>query len=284
MSRPRSACRAWSGARSGGRGSRSARRRSPGRRRRREQRGHQVVGLHALDGRRVAAPPLQRSTTSARLRFHRHRLWNMGAASSTACSSTRAHGASSEEPGHVGQREAVVRPERQHDGVVVGRGLQLEVERDAEPLAQGQAERPVDPAAVGRVHDQVHALGVVEEPLEHEVVVGGARRPARPGRRPGSRRSDRRRRRRAAGLLQPGPGAVGVAHGQVAVDVARSSDTSSDSSAVRAGASPSQNGMVGGLPSASTTRTTPGRPGGSATSGCRAGRCRRPSTRWPSPR
>ena len=38
----------------------------------------------------------------------------------------------------------------------------------------------------------------------------------------------------------------------------RSADTSSDSSAVRAGASPSQNGIVGGVPSASTTRTTPG--------------------------
>ena len=34
-------------------------------------------------------------------------------------------------------------------------------------------------------------------------------------------------------------------------------DTSAESSAVRAGASPSQNGTVGGAPCASTTRTTP---------------------------
>ena len=39
---------------------------------------------------------------------------------------------------------------------------------------------------------------------------------------------------------------------------ARRSDTSADSSAVRAGASPSQNGTVGGAPLASTTRTVPG--------------------------
>ena len=39
---------------------------------------------------------------------------------------------------------------------------------------------------------------------------------------------------------------------------ARSSETSSDSSAVRAGASPRQNGTDGGAPWASTTRTVPG--------------------------
>ena len=38
---------------------------------------------------------------------------------------------------------------------------------------------------------------------------------------------------------------------------ARSCDTSADSSAVRAGASPSQNGTVGGESPASVTRTTP---------------------------
>ena len=37
----------------------------------------------------------------------------------------------------------------------------------------------------------------------------------------------------------------------------RKADTAADASAVRAGASPSQKGTVGGAPSASTTRTTP---------------------------
>ena len=41
-----------------------------------------------------------------------------------------------------GEGEAVLRPEREHDGVVVGRRLELEVERDAEALAQRQADAP----------------------------------------------------------------------------------------------------------------------------------------------
>ena len=194
-----------------------------------------------------------------------------------------AHGVGVQEPGHVGQREAVVRPERQHDRVVVGRRLQLEVERHAEPLAQRQAERPVDPTAVGRVHDQVHALGVVEEPLEHEVGVGGddtehgaagghvvddlvdrgvvergGRRQPAPGRR-------RCRRRRGSRRAWP---------------AARRSRATARPCAP--GPRRSRTGWWG----ACRRRRPPARhrrpPGGSATSGCRAGRCRRASTRPPS--
>ncbi len=68
--------------------------------------------------------------------------------------------------------EAVLGTEGEHDGVVVGRRLQLEVEGDAEPLAEGQAERPVDAAAVGSVHDELRTLGLVEDPLDHDPVVG----------------------------------------------------------------------------------------------------------------
>ncbi len=60
----------------------------------------------------------------------------------------------------------MLRPERQHDGLFVGRGLQLEAEPDAEALAQGQAERAVDAAAKRRVHDELHAAALVEESLE----------------------------------------------------------------------------------------------------------------------
>ena len=76
----------------------------------------------------------------------------------------------------------MVRPERQHDRVVGGGGLQLEVERAAEPLAQREPERAVDAPAVGRVDDQLHAAGVVEEPLEDEALLAWAshRAPARP--------------------------------------------------------------------------------------------------------
>ena len=61
--------------------------------------------------------------------------------------------------------------ERQQHGVVAGRRLQLEVERQAELLAQGQAERAVHARAERGVHDELHAARLVEEALEHDVLV-----------------------------------------------------------------------------------------------------------------
>ena len=66
---------------------------------------------------------------------------------------------------HRLEREAVLRPQRQHDAVVGGRRLQLEVERPAEALAQRHAPRAVDAAAERRVDDQLHAARLVEEAL-----------------------------------------------------------------------------------------------------------------------
>ena len=77
------------------------------------------------------------------------------------------------EGGHVLERERVLGPERQQHGVVAGRRLELEVEVQAELLAQPEAERPVDPGAQRGVDDELHPAGLVEEPLEHDVVVGG---------------------------------------------------------------------------------------------------------------
>ena len=154
----------------------------------------------------------------------------------------------------------MVRTERQHDRVVAGGGLQLEVERAAELLAQREPERAVDAAAVRRVHDELHAAGLVEEALEHEVLLRGHRAEHRAAdrevvddhRRPASASMPAR-------LDQPRARAVGIAGGEERVDRARAaSDTSADSSAVRAGASPIQNGTVGGASPASRTRTTPG--------------------------
>ena len=73
---------------------------------------------------------------------------------------------------HLRQREAVVRAQREDDRVVVGGRLELEVEGDAEPLAQRQPERPVDAAAVGGVDDELRALALVEEPLDDDPVPG----------------------------------------------------------------------------------------------------------------
>ena len=95
------------------------------------------------------------------------------------------------------------RPEREHEGVVVGGRLQLEVEGGAESLAQGQAEGPVDPAPERGVHDELHAAGFVEEALEDDVGCrsGAPRgRRCRPrGSRPTARAASRRARKRPRG-------------------------------------------------------------------------------------
>ena len=60
----------------------------------------------------------------------------------------------------VGERERVLRPERQQQRVLGRRRLQLEVELAAEALAQRQAPRLVDAAAEGRVQHELHAAGL----------------------------------------------------------------------------------------------------------------------------
>ncbi len=71
---------------------------------------------------------------------------------------------------HVLEREAVRRPEREHDAVLERGGLELEVELAAEALAQREAPGPVDARAEGRVDDEVGVAHVVEEALEHDGV------------------------------------------------------------------------------------------------------------------
>jgi hypothetical protein len=67
----------------------------------------------------------------------------------------------------------VLRPQREQHPVVGGRGLELEVEAPAEPLAQAEAPGAVDPPAEGRVEDELRAAGLVEEALgDHRVERG----------------------------------------------------------------------------------------------------------------
>ena len=68
----------------------------------------------------------------------------------------------------VGQRERVLRAERQQQRVLGGGRLQLEVELAAESLAQRERPRAVDAAAERRVQHELHAARLVEEALEHE--------------------------------------------------------------------------------------------------------------------
>ena len=73
---------------------------------------------------------------------------------------------------HVGQREGMLRTERQVDAVVGRRRLQLEIERPAEALAQRQPPGTVDTAAERRVDHQLHATRLVEETLGDDAARG----------------------------------------------------------------------------------------------------------------
>ena len=150
---------------------------------------------------------------------------------------------------HVGERERVLRAERQQQRVL-GRGrLQLEVELPAEPLAQRQAPRLVDAAAERRVQHQLHAARLVEEPLEHERLLrrdGAERAPAFGEVRHAAARPPRGVRPVSATSHVGRP--TGRRRRAVDRHRARRSLTARDSSSLRAGASPSQNGMVGGAP------------------------------------
>ena len=111
-----------------------------------------------------------------------------------------------------------MRAERQHDRVVAGRRLQFEVERHAEPLAQREAEGAVDPTAIRRVDDEVHAVDLVEEPLEHQVVVRRHHPEHRPaGGDVADDLVDRGVVERCC-RVQPGPGAVAVVDREEAVE------------------------------------------------------------------
>src|SRR5439155_26473314 len=78
-----------------------------------------------------------------------------------------------EEGGDVFQWERMLGTQRQQHGIVARRRLELEIEVQAELLAQPEAEGPVDPRAERGVDDELHAAALVEEALEHDVVVSG---------------------------------------------------------------------------------------------------------------
>ena len=69
---------------------------------------------------------------------------------------------------HLVQREAVLRSQRQHDRVLGGSSLQLEVEAAAEPLAEREPPRAVDAAAERCVENELHPPRFVEEALQYE--------------------------------------------------------------------------------------------------------------------
>ena len=137
-----------------------------------EHRGDQVLGLHALQRRWdfTAAAEAQHGESPGRVPAPpgpEHR-----------CIEHRLHqqvfgGRGSQVLEDILEREAVLRAEREHDGVLGRRGLQLEVEAAAESFAQRETPRAIDPAAKGRVQHELHPACFVKEPLEHQNLLCG---------------------------------------------------------------------------------------------------------------
>ena len=224
----------------------------------REDGGHEVVRLHALDVERVepaalAAQHGERPVEVPAPAGGEHRAAEHGLGHGGL------HARRAKERGHVLQRERVLGAERQQHGVVAGSCLQLEVERQAELLAQPEAERPVDSGAERGVDDQLHAARPRRRTARRRCRRGwGARRPARPGPRPGSRRRGRRQRRRRRTSHAPARWPPPVRRRRAA-PIPRPAAARPPRTArpCGSGASPSQNGTVGCLPAASRTRMTP---------------------------
>ena len=135
----------------------------------REHRGDEILGLHALDVRRNLAAAAKARDRERDVRVpppahveHRRVEQRLG--------EDVAHRFRREVAAHLLEREAVGLAEREHDGVLGGRGLELEVELAAEPLAQREAPRAVEPAAEPRMDDELHAAALVEEPFQHHRV------------------------------------------------------------------------------------------------------------------
>ncbi len=219
-------------------------------------RGQQVVGLHALqmDGTSLAPPRAghhQRPVEIPPPPGGQHRVGQHGLGQDLGDRAAVQHGR------HLAQREAVLWAEGEDDGVVVGRRLQLEIEGDTEPLAQGQPEGPVDAPAVGRVDDELGSFALVEDPLDDQAIPGGESAQGGQTRPQVGDHLGGHLFGHAGRPAHDRTGAVAVPAARSGSSSARSAPTSADSSAVRAGASPNQKGMVGGRSPASWTRTVP---------------------------
>ena len=258
--------------------------RSPGRRRGREDGHHQVVRLHALDRRRVllAAPQAQHRERAVQVPPPAHREHRRG---QDGLPDHALHGRWRQEPGHAFEREAVLRPEREQDRVVARRRLQLEVERDAEPLAQRQPERPVEPRPERRVHDQLHPAALVEEPFKDDGVQSGSC-PSAAARRSQVGGDHRRRLRRSRKTPRSQRAASAGPAGSQPPGDRLAGGHRPPPTAPRCGPAPrpARTAPTAARPGRRPRAPRPARPGGCARRWCRAGTHRPPWTRSPSPR
>ena len=133
-----------------------------------KHRREQILALHALQLRRHLAAALE---ARQRERGHRvpapaqaeHRCVEQG------LDQHMLGGARVQIAGDFVERKTVAGRQRQHDCVLGRRGLQFEVERAAEALAQGEAPGAVHAAAEWRVDDELGAAGLVEEAFHREL-------------------------------------------------------------------------------------------------------------------
>ncbi len=153
--------------------------------------------------------------------------------------------------------KGVLRAEREEDGLVGRRSLQLEIELATEALAEREAPCAIHPAAERGVDDELHPARLVEESLgddrllsresaEHALGLGEVVHEL-------ACRVGRHRLVRGPAVAEP----FEVPRRVAPPPPPEARDTASDNSSLRAGASPSQKGMPGGWPCASSTRTVP---------------------------
>ena len=223
-----------------------------------EHRGDQILRLHARERRRhllAAAEARQRKRTPA---IQRQRVVNIGA-SSMAWVSTGAHGVGVQVTRTSASSKLCVVASESTMASSVAAACSSKLNVRQKRLRKRQSPGAVDPAAERRVDHQLHAAGLVEEALEHDGVLRG--QAAERGVRRGEIFDQLRGRRLvdAAWLGRASAGAIRCRIGRRsrARDLAPQRDTARESSSLRPGASPSQNGIVGGWPCASSTRTMP---------------------------
>ena len=137
----------------------------------REDGGQQIVGAHALNGRRDFAPAAKAQ--------NRERPGSVPAPA--CCKHWRVqhglgqhvfHALGLQEFEHQLQRKGMLFGEGDIDAVVGRRGLQLEVEGAAETLANRQSPGAIDARAKWRMEDELHSTGLIEESLGDDGVLG----------------------------------------------------------------------------------------------------------------
>ena len=223
-----------------------------------EHAGDQILRLHARELRRdllAAAEPRQRQRDTRHPPPPRgeHRRIEQ------SLDQQRSHAVGTQILRHLRQFETVRRGQRQHDIVLGRRRLQFEVEFAAEALAQREAPGAVDPAAERRVDHKLHAARLRRRSVPARWCRASAGIRARR-----TTLSDTRatappplRRCRSRSVSQRCALPPDASRRSRVTMPARRRDTDAESSSLRPGASPSQNGIVGGWPCASSTRTMP---------------------------